>query len=194
MPERKNKVKSYDLMLQKHIDKNDFVKINRTFQEKEENISGFILAMSKDFLLLQVDNEFLFNGYAIIRKDQFDSLRCNKFDNTFKKIYKAEGTFERGFGIDKNITLNNWQDIFKDLKKFDYHVIVECEDKDEPDFVIGPIKRVTKDKIGIQYYDPTGQLEEKYTYINLSEITIVKFDDNYSKTFRKYLKPNKSTK
>jgi len=188
MSDKKDKIKNYDIMLQKHIDGKDFVKISRTFKGCEEKISGFILSMSRDFLLIQVDNEFSFNGYAIIRKDGFDSLRCNKFERTQKKIYKAEGAFDRGYGINKVISLESWQDIFKDLKKFDYHVIVECENKDEPDFIIGPIKRISQDKIGIQYYDPTGQLEQKYTFLKFSEITTVTFDDNYSKTFRKYLR------
>ena len=104
----KNKeIKEYDVLIQSHIDKKDFVKIYRKFKEKEENISGFILAISKDFLLLQVDNEFSYNGDAIMRKDQFDSLRCNKYDKTQKKIYKAEGLLDNGYGIDKNISLKS---------------------------------------------------------------------------------------
>ena len=188
------KIKAYDTLLQTHIDKKDFVKIYRTFREKEETISGFILAFSKDFLLLQVDNEFALNGYAIIRKGQFDSIRCNKYDKTQKKIYKAEGLMDNSYVIDKNISLKNWQDNFTDLKKNDYHVIIECEDKEEPLFDIGPIKRILKNSVSIQYYDPTGQLENKLTSRKYADITIVKFDDNYSKTFRKYLKPSKKVK
>ena len=188
---RKKKIKDHDLMLQKHIDKKDFVKINRTFQNREENISGFILSISKDFLLLQVDNEFLLDGCAIIRKDKFDSLRCNKFEKTLRKIYKEEGLLDKQYGIPQSISLKSWQDIFADLKKLDYHVIIECEDKEEPDFVIGPIKRVDKRKVRVQYYDPTGKLDDKLTAIKFDDITIVKFGDRYSTTFRRYLKQNK---
>ena len=90
MKDRRKKIKAYDTLLQTHIDKKDFVKIYRTFREKQETISGFILAFSNDFLLLHVDNEFVLNGYAIIRKDQFDSIRCNKYDKTQKKIIKLK--------------------------------------------------------------------------------------------------------
>ena len=194
MTNKNKEIKAYDAFLQSHIDKRDFVKIYRKFKEREENISGFLLAISKDFLLLQVDNEFSLNGYAIMRKDQFDSLRCNKYDKTQKKIYIAEGLLDNGYGIDKSISLKSWQDIFKTLKLFDYHVIIECEDKEEPWFDIGPIKRVNKESVSIQYYDPTGQLESKLSSRKYSDITLVKFDDNYSKTFRKYLKPSKQSK
>ena len=191
MADKKDKVKAFDAMLQQHIDKKDFVKIYRTFNDRSANISGFILNMSKGFLLMQVANDIMLNGYAIIRKDQFDRLRCNIFERTQKKIYKQEGILDLDFGIDKDILLTGWQDIFKDLRKFDYHVIAECEDLEKPTFTIGIIKRVTKDNVGIQYYDAAGQLEDSLTTVKYSDITVVYFGDRYSKIFRKYLKPAK---
>lgn len=182
------KIKEYDILIQRHIVRNDFVRINRTFRDKEADISGFILLNSKKFLLLQLGNDFLLDGYAIIHIQQFDNIRCNKFDKTFKKIYKKEGILNAKYGIDKKISLESWQSIFNDLKKLDYHVIVECEDKDEPDFIIGPIIRVNKDKVGIRYYDPTGKLDDKPTSVKYSDITIVTFGDRYSTTFRKHLR------
>lgn len=74
--------KQYDDRIRNHIEKKDLVKIERTFTEGESNISGFILQSSKDFLLIQCEEEFYLNGYVIIRKDQFDNIRCNKFDRT----------------------------------------------------------------------------------------------------------------
>jgi hypothetical protein len=183
-----NKIKSYGIMLQRHIDKKDFVKIIRTFKGREEDISGFMLMYSNDFILLQIDNELMRNGYAVIPKHQFDSIRCNRYDRTLKKIYKQEGLLNTQYGIDQPISLKSWQELFSSLKKLDYHIIVECEDKDEPDFNIGPIKSIYKDKVGIQYYDPTGRLDNKPTTIKFSDITIVRFGDRYSTTFRKYLR------
>jgi hypothetical protein len=188
MANDKKGTKEYDLMLQKHIDNKDFIKIIRTFNGKEENIAGFLLAISRNFLLLQIDNEFMLDGYAIIPKNKFDSFRCNKYDKTFKKIHKKEGNLDVLYGIDHDISLNTWQSIFIDLKKADHHVSVECEDNVDPDFIIGPIKKIHKDKVGIQYYDPTGQLDVQPTSVLYNEITIVKFGDRYTTTFRKYLR------
>jgi len=185
---KKDKIERYDNMLQKHIDNKDFVKIYRTFQDTEKNISGFILSMTKDFLLVQIDYDFILNGYSIIRKDQFGSLRCNKYDKTQKRIFQAEGIIDRFYGLDKSVSLTNWQDIFTDLEKLDYHIIIECENKKKPKFLIGPIEKMTKNKINIQNYDPTGKLDEKSSSVKYDDITIVTFGDNYSTTFRKYLR------
>jgi hypothetical protein len=186
MPKTKDKIKSYDITLQNYIDKKEFVKIYRTFKDNSENIRGFILKMTKDFLLVQLDNDFFLDGYAIIRKDQFDSIRCSKYEKACKKILKAEGIFD-------DIDLRSWQSVFKSIKKLDFHVIVECESLDEPDFIIGPIKRVTQNSTSIQFYDSTGLLEDKLSIVKYIDITIAKFDDRYTKTYKKYLKTSKLT-
>jgi hypothetical protein len=188
---KKGKIKRYEHMLQKHIENQDYVKIYRTFQNVEKNISGFILSKSKDFLLMQLNYDFIVDGFGILRKDQFDSLRCNKYEKTQTKIYKAEGLLDNNFGFDKSISLTTWQDIFIELQRLDYHVIIECEDKKHPDFKIGPIISVKEDRIKIQNYDPTGKLDKKPSSIKFKKITFVQFGDRYSMIFRKYLKSSK---
>src|SRR6478736_5588064 len=96
-------IRQYNDMLKSHVEKKDYVKIKRTFTDGEANISGFILQMSKDFLLIQKEEEFFLNGYGIIRRDHFDAIRCNKFDRSFKRILKAEGIFDSDYGIKNNI-------------------------------------------------------------------------------------------
>jgi hypothetical protein len=187
---KKKTIKQYDDMIKAHVDKKDFVKIKRTVTEGEANISGFILQMSKDFLLIQKEEEFFLNGYGIIRKDHFDAIRCNKFDKAFKRILKAEGVFDSDYGIKNKIRLKDWKTVFEDLMRHDYHVIVECEDMEDPLFVIGPIKKVNNDSVSIQYYDPTGLLDKKSTKVKYTDVTIVKFDDRYINVFKKYLRTN----
>lgn len=182
--------KQYDSLIKNYIDKRDFVKIKRTVTDGEADVSGFILQQSKDFLLIQIENEFYLNGYAIIQKDHFDSIRNNKYDKTMKKILRGEKVFDTDYGIKSKINLKSWETIFTDLKQNDFHVIVECEDLKEPKFVIGPIKKINKKSVSILYYDPTGLLDRKPTSLNYKDITIVKFDNRYTSIFRKYLRKN----
>ena len=191
---KNDKIKRYDNMLQKHINNKDYVKIFRTFQNKEKNISGFILSISKDFMLMQLNYDFILDGFGIIRKDQFDSLRCNKFEKTQTKIYRSEGMLDNNFGLDQSIPLKTWQDIFLELQHLEYHIIIECEDKKHPNFKIGPIVSVKKDRIKIHNYDPTGKLDEKPSSIKFKKITFVQFGDRYSMIFRKYLNTNRKKK
>ena len=188
---KKDKIKEYDLMLQKYIDNKSFIKVFRNVCNMEENISGFLLGMSKDFLLLQVGDDFLLDGYAIIRKDDFDSIGHSSHEKTQKKIYEAEGLLQKEYGFDKHLPLTNWTEIFNALKDYDLHVIIENIRKDYLDFWIGEIKNVTEKSIRIHNYNPKGQLDEKPKLIKFDSISVVKFGDRYSTTFRKYLKLKK---
>ncbi len=129
MTERE-KIKEYDEMLQKYIVNKSFIKIFRTICDKEENLSGFLLGMSGDFLFLQLTYNFIFDGYAIIRKDDFDSIRHSSYERTQRKIFNAEGLLATEYGFDKYLPLTSWADILKTIKKYDLHVIIENINKD----------------------------------------------------------------
>ena len=187
MKDEKQGIKKYNTRVQKHADKKDFVKIFRSFNGDQADISGFILRATKDFLLIQPELEFQLNGYAIIPIHQFDSLRSGPYEKMYKKILRGEGVFTKDYGFDHDINLTSWQTIFKDLKRLDYHVIVECEALHEPGFMVGPIRRLSKSNVRVQYYSPAGILEEKLSSVTYKDITIVTFGDRYTTTFRKYL-------
>lgn len=177
-----------DGILQKHIDNKDFIKIRRVVTAGQANLSGFILEMSKDFLLIQKEDEFNLNGYAIIKRSHFDSIWWNKTGKAFKKILKSEGILDADFGIKKRINLKSWESIFNDLKRFYQYAVIECERLPHPTFQIGPIKSVNKKFVSIQHFNATGLLDKASTKVKYEDITLVKFDDRYINVFRKYLR------
>lgn len=175
-------------MLQRYIEKKAFIKLFRTVCGQEENLSGFILGMSKGFLFLQIGDDFLLDGYAIIRLDDFDSLRHSSYERTHRKIFSAEGILDSSYGFDKPLPLKSWTDILRKLKSYDLHVIIENINKDYLDFWIGEIKTVTGKSVSIHNYNPDGKLDDKPKNIKLETISVIKFGDRYSTVFRKYLK------
>jgi hypothetical protein len=181
-------VKEYNQLLQQYIDRRAFVHVFKTVCGEDENLSGFILGMSKRFLFLQLNNELMFDGYAVIRLDDFDSIRHSSYERTQQKIYRAEGLLSTGYGFDLPLPLDSWTTLFKALKGYDLHVIIQNINKDFLDFWIGPIKRVSEKSVTIHNYDPDGRLDAKPTPILLESISVLKFVDRYSTIFRKYLK------
>jgi hypothetical protein len=160
----------------------------RTVCGEEEDLYGFILGMSTNFLLLQLDNEFSLDGYAVIRVDDFDGIRHSSYERTRRKIFNAEGLLDNRYGFDKSLPLTSWREILKVLKKYDIHVVIENINRDILDFWIGRIARVSTKSVSIQNYDPGGIFDEKPTKILFDTISILKFGDRYSTTFKKYLK------
>jgi hypothetical protein len=104
------------------------------------------------------------------------------------KYQKAEGILASAYGFDTQLPLTSWADIFRTLKSYDLHVIVENINKDTVDFWIGEIKRVTDTSVGIHNYDASGKLDPKPQTIRFDTISIVQFGDAYSTIFRKYIK------
>jgi len=147
--------------------------------------------MSKDFLLIQNEEEFWLNGYSIIRKERFDSIRLSKTEKYQRKVLDKEGILKSDYGLKRKINLQSWKTIFRDLKQKDYFAIVECEDLKEPTFTIGEILKTSDKLVGIRYFTPKGIIDKKPTKIKYKEITLVKFDDRYSTMYRKYLKEEK---
>jgi hypothetical protein len=133
----------------------------------------------------------LLDGYAVIRLDDFDSIRHSRYERTQQKILRAEGNLSSGYGFDRPLPLTNWTTLLKALKSYDLHVTVENINKDYLDFWIGPIKRLSEKSVSILNYDPDGRLDGKPTAILLETISVVKFGDRYFTTFRKYLKGTK---
>ena len=104
-------------MLQKYSDNKSFIKFYRTVCGKEDIISGSILGISKHFVFIHPVHDFMFDGFAIIRLDGFDSIRHSSYERTQRKIFKSEGLLDNSFGFDKHFPLTSWTDIFKTLKK-----------------------------------------------------------------------------
>jgi hypothetical protein len=194
MTDRKKAIKEYDKLLKTYIDNKDLIKVERSFKEERLPVSGFLLKVSKEFLLMQREADFRLDGYSIIPKPRFDSIRNNKFNKARKRILKKEGVTKRQYGIAHDIDLTDWRGIFKSLKKHDCHVIVECEDMEEPLFLIGPIKKINKKSVSVQNYDPTGLLDKKPSTVDYESITIIQFDERYTNVFRKYLRTSKKKK
>lgn len=189
-----NKIKDCDILLQKYIDNKSYVKIFRTICNKEEILSGFVLGISKHFLFLQLSYDFMFDGYVIIKKDDFDYIRHSSYERAQRKIFKAQGLLEKEYGFDKELPLINWAEIINTIKSYDFHIIIENLNKDYVGFWIGEIKSVTDKSVSIHNYNPGGQLDEKPKSIKLEKISTLHFGDRYSTTFRKYLKPYKHKK
>jgi hypothetical protein len=187
MKKNKKDIETFDKVISKYIEKKKFVQVRRDFIDDEAHINGFILDVSEDFILVQSEEDFRLTGYAILHKNKFDSIQFDGIDNTVKKILKKEGVIAKEYGINKKINLSSWGSIFKNLKKLDFHVIIECEDKEDPIFLIGPIVKIDEKSVSIHNYDATGVFDDKPTKVKFKDITIVKFDERYANLFRKYL-------
>ena len=195
MDKRKKKaVNRFDNLLKSNISRKNLVLLEREFDSGAADLYGFLLRVTEGFILVHEFDDFELNGYAIIRQDQFESIRSSKNDRARRKIMNREGTLEIDLGIPYEVVLDSWASIFTSLKAQQLSVIIECEDKKNAAFTIGPIVAVNKKSVSIRHFDAAGILAETPTKILYRDITIIRFDDRYTNVYSKYLRQKKSKK
>lgn len=177
--------KGFKKLIQKNIDKIDFVK---TILYDDSAISGFIVKFSDEFLMIEETYDFSLAGIKIIPYDRVKSIRHNKFDEISKKIYLEENLIKLNHKIIDKTSLKDFELLFKSIKKQDFHCIVESKKKKKDIFSIGEILEVNEKSVTIQNYSATGKIYKTPDVVSFKNIELINFNDNYSKTFRKYLK------
>lgn len=180
--------KEFRKLIQKHIDKINYVKIYFSEKSPDGYTFGFILKMSDDFLMVQETHEFSLSGFKIIPYKRIASIRNNRFDKKTKEIFNEEGLIKFNQRIIDNTSLKNPESLFKSIKKQDFHCIVESLKKKKDLFSIGEISEINDRSVTIKNYDATGKIYKKPHKISFKNLEFITFNDNYSVTFKKYLK------
>jgi hypothetical protein len=175
-----------------HLEHRKFCKVKRQIADDSYEFSnGYIVDYSKDFILIQEADEFRVLGYLVFPISTITQVRFNNNDKYYDKIMQWEKQVDN-VSKKHEIDLTDWTTIFRTIKKSDFNVIIENEDPDDKTFDIGPIIKVTKAAVYIQYFNAKGYLDTEISKITYDKITIAKFDDHYVNVISKYLRLRKS--
>lgn len=180
--------KEFKKLIQKHINKSNYVKIYLSEESPENYVFGFILKVSDEFLMIQETYDFTLSGIKIIPYERISSIRHNRFDVISQKIFSEEGLIKFNQKLIDNTSLKSAESLFKSIKKQNFHCIIDSAKKKNDLFSIGEILEVHEKFVIIKNYDPNGKINKKPHKISFKNLEFVTFNDNYSITFRKYLK------
>lgn len=150
----------------------------------DHSLFGFVLESSDTLTLIAEEDDFCLDGYKVLRNCDIDIRKPTASTRYCTRIMKKEGLLDN---IDDppQVDLSSWAALFSSLRRQDRFVIVEDEVRGQ--FLIGPIRRVNKKSVTINYFDGTGNWlgPENITY---DEITCVSFGSRYIRMHRKYIK------
>ncbi|MDP9954573.1 hypothetical protein J2X97_000210 [Epilithonimonas hungarica] len=177
--------KEFRQLIRKHIDKVNFVKV---VLKDDSSIFGFIVKSSNEFLMIEETYDFSLAGTKIVPYKNIKSIRHNKFDKVSKMIFSEEGLIKFNQKVIDKTSLKDFESLFRSIKKQNFHCIIESREKKIGYFSIGEILDINEKSVIIQNYDTTGKILKKPDKISFKNIKLINFNDNYSKTFRKYLK------
>jgi hypothetical protein len=108
-----------------------------------------------------------------------------------KRILRAEGVLAQ-VGLDAPVDLSSWQTAFRSLRALGENIIVEGEDPEVDEFVIGRIRRVNQKSVTMQHFDGTGLWEEGVRTCPYERTTSVKFRCEYTTVFSRHLRNRKT--
>ncbi|MCQ6960922.1 hypothetical protein [Mucilaginibacter aquariorum] len=160
-------------------------------KDTSETSNGYILDFSDELLLLHETEDFIVDGYTVIPIAQIKKIRFNKSDRYFDKMMKWENEFEK-VGINYTVNIKNWKTLFTSLQEKELNVIVECEASKVYEFTIGPIEKIGKKYIYLNYFDAAGYFDDCSSSIDYPSITRVAFDTQYINVFSKYTRHRKA--
>lgn len=178
--------------IKKHIDNQSFVKVYLADKEGFEltHFQGIIFSQNEKFILMCDLEDFNYDGFVVARKSDISEIKHTDNEHFYNVIIEKEGikktlikTFEA-----LDFKLGNQLDMFEQLLKLNLPIIVERLYETESKFQIGPIKKLVKKKLYIDYFNAKGEYDLKPVSSKFKDITFFKFDSPYANLFFKYSK------
>lgn len=178
--------------IQKHIDKQDYVKVYTCDQDSTTitNYNGFILAQTNKYILVCNTNDFWYDGTTIIRKADIDEIRRTENEKFFQKIIEKEGLKEDFLkrSMLLNFQLDTYPKMFEAIRNMKIPVIVEAKYGNDDRFIIGPVIGFDSKKLKINHFNSRGEYDLKPVTCKYKEITHFTIDSPYANIFYKYAK------
>jgi hypothetical protein len=172
--------------LKDYIKNENIVSIERNKIDNDWLLS-MPLKSSTTLLLLSHLNEFLFDGFKIIRIGDITKLR---HEPTVEEILKRE-KIAIALEDEQSINIEGWRQAFIELSSINPIVIIECEHLENVDFYIGEIKNVTSESVELLYFDGDGKWDNEISIIDFIDITCVTINDRYSTFMGRYARDQK---
>ena len=168
--------------LQKALNAGTYVRLTLADGEHE----GFIIAMSTALVLLQAIHEWQDVGALVAPVDLVEAIEISDHHDDQMKILdfnSVKRTKRYGW-----VRLGGWQDLFKSLQFKEKFVVVSAEDGTE----VGLVDTIEADCVVIKAIDPGGNWQADEVEWPFEDITLVQFDDSYSRTLQRYVEKRAS--
>lgn len=176
--------------IDKHIEKLEFVKVYITDNEEQilTHFEGVIFNQNEDFIYMCDLSDFNYDGFVIVRKTDVAEIKRSDNEKFFNRILKEEKII-RNIRLRKReigFRVGEMEEMFAQLRKKNFPVIVECLYGSEDSFQIGPIVQVKENKMKMDYFNSLGEFDEQPVSIKYKDITFVRIDSPYANLFYKY--------
>jgi len=141
---------------------------------------GFVVGMGPDLVLLQAVHEWQDWGALIVPVSQIESCEVSEFHDDQLKIL-ALNSVKRTKRY-AWVRLGSMAELFKSLVPKGKFVVLTFDDEAE----VGRIEAVNAESLDLKAVDPGGNWIEDTMECDFADITLVQFDDSYSRVLQRY--------
>lgn len=155
------------------------LKINGT-----EVVNCIPIAASNDLLFVLRYQDFMPDGFEILRLMDIQSYDYSDSCRYFEEIVKKEGA-QSLLSDSSDINISNWTTVFTSIKELEYIVIVDIGKEDA--VIVGRVASILEDSVRMHCFSPTGVWDDEEWAEPYKNITGIKFKNHYTNIYTKYL-------
>ncbi len=178
--------------IKKYIDAKNFVKVYLADDDgfTLTHFEGIIFDQNEKFILMSDFDDFNYDGFVVARMTDISEIKKTDNESFFDSIIEKEGIKEVILqkASDLKFKLSDFPEMFNSLKELGGAIIIECLYETESKFQIGPVSKVEKKKVFIDYINAKGEYDLKPVTSKYKDITYFKLDSPYANMFFKYSK------
>ncbi|NHZ40521.1 hypothetical protein [Massilia aquatica] len=149
------------------------------------SIEGFVLGLSDELLLLQYVSDFHLDGLMVLRIADITDVRCSATCTFQRELLEHEGLLQQ-VPFDIGLDLRNWNTVLAQLSTMYPLMILECENLDDPDFLIGRIDEFTPMAVAMQWFSGTARWDDELAILAFDDITCCQAGTNYIAFYQRY--------
>ena len=142
---------------------------------------GFVLAVGPELVLVQAIYEYQDVGALVVPIDLIEDCEISEYAEDQLKILdfnSVKRTKRYGW-----VRINSLPELFKSLKFKEKFVVLSAGDSAD----VGLVDTIEADCVVIKAIDPGGNWQADEVEWPFDDITLVQFDDSYSRTLQRYV-------
>jgi len=154
------------------------------FIDLDDEISGFIVEYNRDFVLVQIYEDFQLDGYSVLPRKSIKKLTSSDTLLFGEKVL-SDNSIQ--MSTPQSISIESYPLLFSSFIN-DNEVILIDSNKNDDYFIVGRVLEVNKEQLIVSYIDSASNLNYEPLTINYDDLDKVTFRSHYAKVYDKYTK------
>lgn len=152
-----------------------------------EDYAGIPVAVEDQLLVLQKENNFTLDGYAVLRTGDITLVEQVDESAFCRRAFTGEGVYESVAA--PGFPCRDWRSLLSGIKsRFGGWLLAQCEGDEDPICYVGRIVSVDERYLTLRQVDADGSWHADSVTLPLDDLTLVCFGDRYLSVFQKYCK------